>query len=297
MNIANPIYDVVFKYLLEDEKVAKLLLGAILDKEIIDIEFAPQEYTAEIKEKSMTVYRVDFKAKIKLDNSETKVVLIELQKAKLLTDIMRFRRYIGKQYSNENNTITIDGKRQALPIITIYFIGYNLDNLKDIPVIYVKREYIDKSTNETIDKRDNFIESLTHDSIIIQIQSVKNKKHKNNLEKILSIFDNAKKHTISIDEDNYPDKYKPITRRLLRAIADDDIVNTMEVEDDILEELQINERKVEELAKENFKIKQEKKQAQEEKKQALIKLAKKMLQYGESLEDVLKETKLNEDDL
>jgi len=76
-----------------------------------------------------------------------------------------------------------------------------------------------------------------------------------------------------------------------------DIVNTMEVEDDILEELQINERKVEELAKENFKIKQEKKQAQEEKKQALIKLAKKMLQYGESLEDVLKETKLNEDDL
>jgi len=90
-----------------------------------------------------------------------------------------------------------------------------------------------------------------------------------------------------------------------------DIVNTMEVEDDILEELQINERKVEELAKENFKIKQEKKQAQEEKKQAqeekkqaqeekkqvLIKLAKKMLQYGESFEDVLKETKLNEDDL
>ena len=76
-----------------------------------------------------------------------------------------------------------------------------------------------------------------------------------------------------------------------------DIVNTMEVEDDILEELQINERKVEELAKENFKIKQEKKQAQEEKKQVLIKLAKKMLQYGESFEDVLKETKLNEDDL
>ena len=297
MNIANPIYDVVFKYLLEDEKVAKLLLGAILDKEIIDIEFAPQEYTAEIKEKSMTVYRVDFKAKIRLDNGETKVILIELQKAKLLTDIMRFRRYIGKQYSNENNTITIDCKRQALPIITIYFIGYNLDNLKDIPVIYVKREYINKATNEIIEKKDNFIESLTHDSIIIQIQSVKHKKHKNNLEKILSVFDNAKKHTISIDEDNYPDKYKPITRRLLRAIAKDDIVNTMEVEDDILEELQINERKVEELAKENFKIKQEKKQAQEEKKQALIKLAKKMLQYGESLEDVLKETKLNEDDL
>ena len=34
MLIANPIYDVVFKYLLEDKKVAKLFLGAILEKEI-----------------------------------------------------------------------------------------------------------------------------------------------------------------------------------------------------------------------------------------------------------------------
>jgi hypothetical protein len=38
MFIANPTYDVVFKYLLEDKKVAKLLLSAILEKEVIDIE-------------------------------------------------------------------------------------------------------------------------------------------------------------------------------------------------------------------------------------------------------------------
>jgi hypothetical protein len=29
VEIANPIYDVVFKYLMRDEKVAKLLLSAI----------------------------------------------------------------------------------------------------------------------------------------------------------------------------------------------------------------------------------------------------------------------------
>ena len=30
--IANPIYDVVFKYMMEDERVAKLLLSALLQK-------------------------------------------------------------------------------------------------------------------------------------------------------------------------------------------------------------------------------------------------------------------------
>ena len=63
MQIANPIYDVVFKYLLEDKKVAKLLLSAILEKEVIDIEFLPQEYTTNLEEKSITIYRLDFKAK------------------------------------------------------------------------------------------------------------------------------------------------------------------------------------------------------------------------------------------
>jgi len=178
MQIANPIYDVVFKYLLEDKKAAKLLLEAILEKEIIDLEFKPQEYTTDIEDKSLTVYRIDFKAKIKLNKDETKIVLIELQKAKFYTDIMRFRRYLGKQYSNEDNTIKKENSIKALPIITIYFIAYTLKELKDIPIIYVKREYIDKSTNKIINKRSEFIEALTHDSIIVQIKEIKNKKQK-----------------------------------------------------------------------------------------------------------------------
>ncbi|MDR3671901.1 MAG: hypothetical protein P4L36_13720, partial [Holophaga sp.] len=36
MRIANPIYDVVFKYLLDDEKVARVVLSALLDKEVLE---------------------------------------------------------------------------------------------------------------------------------------------------------------------------------------------------------------------------------------------------------------------
>ena len=263
MQIANPIYDVVFKYLLEDKKVAKLFLSAILEKEIIDLEFKPQEYTTDIKEKSLTVYRIDFKAKIKLNENETKIVLIELQKAKLMTDIMRFRRYLGKQYANEDNTIKKDNKIEALPIITIYFIAYTLKELKDIPIIYVKRSYIDRSTNKIIDKTSEFIESLTHDSIIIQIEAIKNKKRKNQLEKLLSIFETKKVHKLSIDENDYPDKYRPIIRRLIRALADEELEFKMEIEDDILEELQLRERQNEELIKRVKEEEQRRKEADE----------------------------------
>jgi len=301
--IANPIYDVVFKYLLEDKKVAILLLSAILDKEIIELEFSPQEYSRKKDDNTLTVYRIDFKAKIKLNNNETKVVLIELQKAKFYTDLMRFRRYLGRQYSNEDNTIKDkDGEiKEVLPIITIYFIAYSLDNLKDIPIIYVKRNYIDKSTNKILNIKTEFIEALTHDSIIIQIEAIKNKKRKNKLEKILSIFDTIKSHTISIDENNYPTKYKPIIRRLIKAIANEDMEMEMEYEDDILESIRIDKKKrieaekrakkFEEKAKkfeeEKRRIEEEKQKIEEEKKKAEEKAKNKALEIAKNMLDIL----------
>jgi len=306
MLIANPIYDVVFKYLLEDEKVAKLFLGAILEKEIIELEFKPQEYSTKREDSTLTVYRVDFKAKIKINENETKVVLIELQKAKFYTDLMRFRRYLGRQYANEDNTIKDkDGViTEVLPIITIYFIAYTLPELKGIPIIYVKREYIDKSTNQIINKKAEFIESLTHDSIIIQIEEIKNKKHKNQLEKILSIFDTERKHTISIDENDYPQKYKPIIRRLIKAIANEEMEVKMEIEDDYIEDIKREERKRIEAEKRAKWLEEEKRKAEEEKqrverqlKQQKFETAKSLLKNGINDDIIQASTGLSKDEI
>jgi hypothetical protein len=57
MRIANPIYDAVFKYLLEDKRVAKLLLSTILDEEILDINIQPTEHSIELERPPLTVYR------------------------------------------------------------------------------------------------------------------------------------------------------------------------------------------------------------------------------------------------
>jgi len=94
MQIANPIYDIVFKYLMEDNKIAKLVISSIIEQEIESLEFRATEGTAELFKKSLTVYRLDFTAKIKTDEG-IKIVLIEMKKAKFPTDIMRFRRYLS----------------------------------------------------------------------------------------------------------------------------------------------------------------------------------------------------------
>ena len=48
MEIANPIYDVVFKYMMEDNSVAKLLVSSIIGEKVVSLESKPQEYTSEI---------------------------------------------------------------------------------------------------------------------------------------------------------------------------------------------------------------------------------------------------------
>jgi len=51
MQIANPIYDVVFKYLMEDSKIAKLMISSIIGEDIEELSFMPQEFVADVPSK------------------------------------------------------------------------------------------------------------------------------------------------------------------------------------------------------------------------------------------------------
>ena len=247
MRIANPIYDVVFKYLMKDTRVAKLVISNIIEQEIESLDFAFTELDRKQSDGSLTVLRIDFAAKIREPDGASKLVLIELQKAKFPTDITRFRKYLGKQYQEENN-IYIDEqsqRRKAMPIISIYILGHNLEH-NDNPVIHVKRDYYDHATKEKLVEKEDFIESLTHDSYIIQVQRLR-KKHRNKLETLLSIFDQRNiskesKHFLHLLESSYPDEFKIIIRRLQKAPASKELCEDMDMEDDYLEELATIER-------------------------------------------------------
>jgi hypothetical protein len=252
MQIANPIYDSVFKYLLNDNKVAKLLLSAIIGDEIIELDFQPTEIPLPINE-SILVLRMDFKATVKYRDGSIQVIIIELQKAKLHTDIMRFRRYLGQQYQDTANSevtrtfTTKDGDvveyKKAFPILSIYFLGHKLDYGKPIPVIKVARQYVDIATGETLEGKEEFIESLTHDSFIIQIPYLKGNR-RTELEQLLHIFDQSQlkeKRAISqileIDDNTIPARYQPVLRRLIQAFANKKVRNLMNAEDELISEL------------------------------------------------------------
>jgi len=240
MIIANPIYDVVFKYMMEDNKVAKILLSDLIKKKITHLTLKPQEYALNFEGKSLVLYRIDFKAKIQLQDGTKKVVLIELQKAKNATDIMRFRRYLGEQYSSNDNMYTHKRKKYALPIITIYFLGYCLESKINIPIVYTKNQLLDHATDSSLLCNDVFINSLTHDCIVVQIPLLK-KHRRTEIETALSIFDAEKGYQISIDEKQYPAKYQPIIRKLIEAIADEELKKKMQIEDEIREILELKE--------------------------------------------------------
>ncbi len=247
IQIANPIYDVVFKYLLDDNKVAKVFLSAILEEEIVELEYRPKEVRTETEKSMLTVYPMDFSAKIKTAEGDHKLVIIEIQKAKYHTDIMRFRKYLGSQYADPNNMyVEEEGVKYALPIISMYFLGHSLKHT-EAPVIRVKRNYYDMATGEELTEKEEFIESLTHDSYVIQIPKLKEKR-RNELEILLSIFDQgdyrSNNHILKVREEDFPEKYHSVIRRLQRAIAESKVRDTMDLEDEILGELEDMERTI-----------------------------------------------------
>ncbi|MDR3013320.1 MAG: hypothetical protein LBU70_08965, partial [Chitinispirillales bacterium] len=65
MIIANPIYDATFKCLLENNRVAKFLIGTILDCKVITLKPSTIEHTDRDRDSGrITLYRKDFAATI-----------------------------------------------------------------------------------------------------------------------------------------------------------------------------------------------------------------------------------------
>jgi hypothetical protein len=237
MIIANPIYDVVFKYLLEDADIARDLLSTILGEEVINLEFKPQETSTESTE-NIKILRLDFKAIIKKKDGTLFKVLIELQKSKQVFDVMRFRRYLGDNYRKEDQLVENDGTTvfRPLPIITIYFLGFLLNNVPS-GVIKVKREYVDAVTEEILGVKEDFVELLSHDSYMIQVGRLP-KESRGKLDRVMQIFspmyqNKANKHQVDFQGDIHDPLVLKMVERLSRAIASDEYRDKMDVEDEI----------------------------------------------------------------
>ena len=302
ISVANPIYDSVFKYLMEDERVAKTILSALLKREVVEVEMRKHEYTNG-RHDNISMFRIDFGAKVRQDDGSVKLVLIELQKTWLETETLRFRQYLGTQYADPANIIKDDNSNgYGLPMIAIYLLGHRVGNI-DEPVLYVNHGYHNYDGQEvTKGVPDPFVESLVHDGIIVQIPLLHGRIN-NRLVKVLSVFDQTNKDSLNrqvlkIDEDVYGGdiEMKHILHRLFTAACDAKLRQAMNVEDEFFSPIENRDAAIKNrdrrIAEQYAQIEQkdaqlEQKDAQlEQKDKALVASAKAMKVAGMSIEQI-----------
>ena len=185
------------------------------------------------------MFRIDFSAKVRQDDGTLKLILIELQKTWLETETLRFRQYLGTQYANPDNILKDNNPMgYGIPMVTVYLLGHRVGDIEE-PVLYVNHKAYDYDGKEvTKGVPDPFVDSLVHDSIIVQIPLLRGQIN-NRLEEILSVFDQTHKdkknrQVINIDEDLYAgdEDMNRIIHRLLSAASDAKLRQDMNVEDE-----------------------------------------------------------------
>ena len=277
MRIANPMYDAVFKHLLEDPASAKLIVGAILGEELENLELAPQEAAVQVgsppppEGTGFTVLRVDFAATVRTAAGEHLRVLIEVQKARFSNDVMRFRRYLGIHYADRRNTVTYveGGRERERPrrLTTIYFLGEPLPRTA-ATVLKVAREYVDAVTGDRLAAREDFVEALTHDCYVVQVSRLPARR-RSDLERLLSVFDQDlraadSRHALEVDTAAMPERYAPVLRRLQLATASPELRHSMLTEDEIMEDWERMHRESEQARRESEQARRESEQARRE---------------------------------
>ncbi len=325
MRIINPLYDIAFKYLMQEERYAKKVLSVILDSEVTAVSIEQQEAVYEDNSKFLRIFRLDFKATILDDVGKASTVLIELQKSKFPTDIERFRNYLGMNYitsrdatsqsETEKNVVSEpDMKNSSIyPIITIYILGYNLPDLPYLAVT-VNRDVIDSISKEKITTRSFFVEHLTHKSHIIQLKRLPDQR-RTRLEKFLTLFNQAwcSEWEYIIDLEEVPEEFEDIARYLQEPVMDKQFRRNLELERQTENAFFVQESKIqheEKLRKEaqqqaqQYFIEKEDQRRQKEEairqKQMMLEklfaLARMMKNTGVPIDVIMKETGLSKEE-
>ena len=319
VTVANPIYDAVFKYLMEDERIARTILSALLKTDITHVEVRPHEYTND-KRDAISVYRIDFGATVREADGSEHLILIELQKTWLETETLRFRQYLGVQYQNPKNMAAEGRADVALPMVAVYILGHRVGDIEE-PVLYVRHQSYDYDGQLVTKGLPNaFVDSLTHDSIIVQIPRLHGQVN-NRLDKVLSFFDQTYKgpdnqQLLTLDDNLYQGdaEMQHILHRLLMASTDAETRQDMNVEDEyysviekrdteiLMRDRQLAEKNVQ-LAEKNVQLKEKTDQLEEknvqleEKNVQLVASVQLLVQSGVPIERIAETLHLTEDEV
>jgi hypothetical protein len=196
-------------------------------------------------------------------------------------------------------------------MITVYLLGHRVGDIEE-PVLYVKhKSYNYDGIEVTKGIPDPFIDSLVHDSIIVQIPLLRGTIN-NRLDKVLSVFDQSHKdeynhQILNFDDDAFKDDAEMlhILHRLLAAAADARLRQDMNVEDEYFSAIEDRDTAImirdKEIAKRDAKLAEQetilanKDDQLAEKDKALLSSAKALKEAGLQVKQIAEMTKLPED--
>ena len=224
MLIANPMYDTSFKFLMEDEEAAKIIIGTIIGAKVTSLEAKPQERTVwydisssgggekkENQSEKLSIMRVDFKAKIVLAGGVEKSLGVEVQKVRAEGDLARFRRYLSDSLKvspppplllpEKKTNGQTRGKKSTkssvsplpvpppVPHYSIYLLGSGYENLyPGEPILYVYPEvYADVNRQRRLPGPVDFVELMHHSSCIVSVFSLSDSA-RSDVDRLLSLF-------------------------------------------------------------------------------------------------------------
>ena len=302
MRILNPLYDWAFKYLMDNNEVAKKFLTVLLKKNVIHLENRNVELPL-LKEGNPFLSRFDFKAIIETENHQPETVLIEIQKYKGTNPLDRFRTYLGENYlkqetykNQEGNTIT-----ESLPIIAVYILGYCPPEFK-VPYVIVRNEAYDGVLEEKITLESEYVKLLTHTAYFLIVTPPKEYVWRNtSQEALIRLFRQKtvlnESNTIYELEEEPKSDLKEVVNYLSRGAMEEIILKQMKAEEDYYKDLESLEIEKKQLAQEHEQLKgvleEKEKLLKEEKKRAeeKEKLLEEEKKRAEEKEKLLEEEK------
>ncbi|MCX8481667.1 MAG: hypothetical protein ORN58_07095, partial [Sediminibacterium sp.] len=261
--ISNPIYDTVFQYLMDDIESAKIIISTLINRPIINLIPLTNNIVdiekKESEEKYIHLMRLDYTAEILNPDDTKELVSIELQKARLRTDEIRFRKYIAENLKKTevivqdqinpktNLPYTIE---KAYRIIPIFILNFEIE--KEIFDLVLQTEHIIKGifTEKELTSKNNFLENLMYNVIVVQLpyinrvtQNIHNQPPKLALYNLFQLFNQNKpadrdKHTLFIEENDIPKDYNRIIKRLANLKANESqLEQKLILEDTMLREI------------------------------------------------------------
>jgi len=319
--IPNPIYDVVFRYLMEDTDSAMIVLSTLINERIKKLYLEPlthsekKEIQTEIEiqdpktKDDIKLFHLDFTALIELPDGSEELIMIELQKASEPDDIFRFKRYISKNFQKKQKKEITDPKTQAIEtinkpirLIPIFILNFRIENEINDLLIKTNRIKTGIFKNKNLQKHNEFIDNLSYDIWIVQLPNLhnvfeedyKNDEYKQKLYTLLKLFDQKSKvkdneHRLRIIRKIFPGFLDRVIKRIQAAsINNPDLEDQMFAEDEYLKTLIKRDNKItflEELLDKKDKALEDKDKALEDKDRALEDKDKALEDKDRALED------------